>query len=97
MVAAVSTDAELAWLQGKERAARGPVLIQRVARVGKAVQQLRVRHKALNVDAEVTAFRQAVTMDFEDFKPSVDRAAEIAITAAELDERIIHQFLKRYG
>ena len=97
MIAAISTDAETAWLQTKDRASRGPVLIQRVGRVGRAVQQLRVRHKDLNVDTEVTAFRQAVTMDFEDGKASVDRAAEIAITAAELDEGIILQFLKRYG
>jgi len=61
------------------------------------VHQLKVRHKRLNVGSLVTGFRQAVTLDFEDGSPSPERRAEISIAAAELDEEIILQFLKKYG
>lgn len=97
LIASVSKEAEEAWLERKGRSAKAPLLIQRVGRIGRAIQQLRVRHKSLDVSALVTGFRQSVTLDFEDGSVSADRGAEIAIAAAELDEQIILQFLRRYG
>jgi hypothetical protein len=97
LIAAVASEAEEAWLSRRDRDSTGPVLIQRVGRVGRVVHQLKVRHKRLNVGSLVTGFRQAVTLDFEDGSPSPERRAEISIAAAELDEEIILQFLKKYG
>lgn len=97
LIAAVASEAEVAWLSRKDRNSTGQVLIQRVGRVGRVVQQLKVRHKRLEVGGLMTGFRQAVTLDFEDGGPSPERRAEISIAAAELDEAIIMQFLKKYG
>lgn len=97
LIAAVTGEAEAAWQERKGRDLKGPILIQRVARIGRAVQQLKIRDKSLDVGALVTGFRQAVTMDIEDAGVSPERCAEISISAAELDEQIILQFLKKYG
>lgn len=97
LISQVASEAETAWLDKRQRKLKGPILIQRIGRIGRAVQQLKIRHKRLDVGGLVTAFRQSVTMDFEEGSASVERSAEIAIAAAELDEQIIVQFLRRYG
>lgn len=97
LIAAVAAEAEEAWLDRRGRQTKGPILIQRVGRVGRAIQQLKVRHKNLDVGPLVTGLRQAITLDFEDGAVSAVRSAEISIAAAELDERIMLQFLDKYG
>ncbi len=97
LVTEVAREAETAWADRKNRATAGPILIQRVARIGRAIQQLRVRHQDLDVAQLVTGFRQAVTLDFEAGQVSVERRAEIVIAAAELEEQIMLQFLQKYG
>lgn len=97
LIAAVAKDAEEAWLDRKGRAIKAQRLIQQIGRVGRAIQQLRVRHRRLDDGGLVTQFRQAITLDFEEGAVSAERSAEIAIAAAELDERIIRQFLEKYG
>jgi len=97
LIIAAATEAEEAWQVRRGREAIGPLLIQRVARIGRAIQQLRKRDPKLDVDACMTAFRQAVTLDYESGSPSPSRRAEIAITAAALEERVMSCFLKRFG
>lgn len=85
------------WASTRNRVPRASVLIQRFARLGRLIRQLQVRHKNLDVGALLTSFRRASTMNIETEKSTADRNAEIAVAAAELDEQIILQFLKKYG
>jgi len=97
LVTAVTDEAGEAWMSKRGRGEKAQLLIQRVGRIGRAAQMLRLRDARFDVGVQVTTFRQAVTNDVESGTVSSSRRAEIMVAGADLDEAIYRAFIGIYG